>query len=72
MEIYDKDGLSFAVKPGITFPTGNKSSNTAPAFILGGLIYSIFEDLDIDLGLKVGLNKPETDYSIVAGVALRF
>ena len=143
---YDKDWLSFAVKPGITFPTGNeerglgagratygiffittieveplafhlnlgytrnenkvderkdiwhvslaaeaqivkdlkavgnigvernpdKSSNTAPAFILGGLIYSISENLDIDLGLKVGLNKPETDYSILAGAALRF
>ena len=143
---YDKDGLSFAVKPGITFPTGNeerglgagratygiffittieveplafhlnlgytrnenkvderkdiwhvslaaeaqivkdlkavgnigvernpdKSSSTAPAFVLGGFIYSISENLDIDLGLKVGLNKPETDYSILAGVALRF
>lgn len=143
---YDKNRLSFAVKPGITFPTGNeerglgagratygiffittkeldplafhlnlgytrnentvderkdiwhaslaseaeivkdlkavgnigiernpdKSSSTAPAFILGGLIYSISESLDIDLGLKVGLNKPETDYSILAGVALRF
>jgi hypothetical protein len=143
---HDKDGLSFAVKPGITFPTGNeerglgagratysiffittkeieplafhlnlgytrnenkvderkdiwhaslaseveivkdfkavgnigvernpdKSSSTAPAFVLGGLIYSISENLDIDLGLKVGLNKPETDYSILAGVALRF
>jgi hypothetical protein len=144
--LYDTDGLSFALKPGITFPTGNedrglgagratysiffittkeldplafhlnlgyarnenkiderkdiwhaslaseveivdglkavanigiernpdKSSSTAPAFILGGLIYSLLENLDIDLGLKVGLNKPEIDYSILAGVALRF
>lgn len=143
---YDKNRLSFAVKPGITFPTGNeerglgagratysmffintieveplaihinlgytrnenkvderkdiwhaslaseaqiikdlkavgnigvernpdKSSGTPPAFILGGLIYSIFENLDVDLGFKVGLNKPETDYSILAGIALRF
>ena len=50
----------------------DKSSNTAPAFILGGLIYSILENLDIDLGIKAGLNKPETDYSVLAGITLKF
>lgn len=148
---YDRDGLSFAMKPGLTLPTGNenkglgngrdsyaftfittkemdplafhlnlayahseyklqedkeanrrdiwhvslaseveavknlrvvanigmernpdKTSNTHPAFILGGLIYSIFENFDIDFGIKGGLNKPETDYSILAGIAWRF
>jgi hypothetical protein len=143
---YDKDRLSFALKPGITLPTGNeerglgagkatygmvfittkeikslafhlnlgytrnenkiderkdvwhvslaselevvrdlkavanigiernpdKSSHTDPAFILGGLIYSPLENLDIDLGFKVGLTKPETDYSILAGIVLKF
>nr|NIN00664.1 transporter [candidate division Zixibacteria bacterium] len=126
---YDKERLSFALKPGITLPTGNekrglgagratysmvfittkeikklafhlnlsytrnenkvderndiwhaslaselevvkdlkavanigiernpdKSSSTDPAFLLGGLIYSLLENLDIDLGFKVGL-----------------
>lgn len=143
---FEKDGLSFALKPGITLPTGDenkglgtgrttyglyfittkeiepwafhlnlgygrnenkvderkdiwhaslagevevvknlkfvgnvgmernpdKSSNTHPAFILGGIIYSITENVDIDFGIKGGLNKPETDYSILAGIALRF
>jgi hypothetical protein len=148
---FEKDGLSFALKPGIIFPTGNeekglgngrlsfaltsittleidswtidlnlgygrneydlqedidanrkdiwhvslageievikdlkavanvgiernseKESNRHPAFILGGIIYSILENFDIDFGIKRGLNKPETDYAILAGIALRF
>jgi hypothetical protein len=48
------------------------ASNTNPAFILGGIIYSITDVFDIDFGLKAGLNKPETDYSILAGGSLRF
>jgi len=48
------------------------ASNTHPAFILGGLIYSLSENFDIDFGIKGGLNKPETDYSILAGIAWRF
>lgn len=50
----------------------DKASNTHPAFILGGLIYSISENIDIDVGIKGGLNKPETDLTFLAGIALRF
>lgn len=50
----------------------DKESNKHPAFILGGIIYSISENLDIDFGIKRALNKPETDYAILAGIALRF
>ena len=50
----------------------DKSSNTHPAFIIGGLIYSISENFDIDFGIKGGLNKPETDYSVLAGITWRF
>lgn len=46
--------------------------NTHPAFILGGIIYSLSETIDIDFGIKAGLNKPETDYSLLAGIAWRF
>ena len=49
-----------------------KSSDTNPAFILGGLIYSIRENLDIDFGVKGGLNKAEADITYLAGMALRF
>ncbi len=143
---YEKDGLSFALKPGITFPTGDEEkglgsgrvtyhlffigtkemkpwafhlnlgyirnenkldenenlwhasvastvevikdlkvvgnigieSNTErnaavhPAFILGGLVYSISENFDIDFGVKGGITKPETDYSFLAGITWRF
>lgn len=144
---YEKNGLSFAVKPGITLPTGNenkglgsgmisyhafliatnklqpctfhlnigylhnqyrlqadesanrqdiwhvslasqiefvknlkavanigmeknpdKTSEANPAFILGGLIYSVTENLDVDAGIKYALNRPETDISYLAGI----
>jgi len=45
-----------------------KTSNTNPAFVLGGLIYSISEKLNVDFGVKGGLNGPETDISYLAGI----
>jgi hypothetical protein len=50
----------------------DRTSNKHPAFILGGFIYSIFENFDIDIGIKGGLNKQETDVTILAGIAWRF
>ncbi len=50
----------------------DRTSNTHPAFILGGIIYSIMENLDFDIGIKGGLNKSETDYSVLAGITLKF
>lgn len=50
----------------------DKTTKDDPAFILAGVIYSITDALDIDLGLKAGLNKPETDHSILTGTAFRF
>jgi len=143
---YENDGLSFALKPGITLPTGNdekglgagratshlfiittkevkpwafhinlgfirnenkvderiniwhaslagvvdilknmkavanigieidrdKASNVDPGFILGGLIYSISENLDFDIGIKKGLNNHGTDYSIPVGITWKY
>lgn len=50
----------------------DKTSNTHPAFILGGLIYSITENITVDFGVKGGLNKCETDLTSLAGIAFRF
>ncbi len=50
----------------------DKSSDTNPAFILGGFVYSITENMDIDFGVKGGLNKAEADIAYLAGMALRF
>jgi len=51
---------------------GDKVSDTWPAFLLGGFIYSVTENLDVDLGIKKGLNRPETDLAVLAGAAWRF
>lgn len=48
------------------------SSDNDPAFIIGGIIYSINENLDIDCGAKFGLTKSETDISALAGITYRF
>jgi hypothetical protein len=49
----------------------DKASNTHPTFILGGVVYSIDDRLDIDLGVKAGLNSPETDFALLAGIVLK-
>jgi len=50
----------------------DRASNTHPAFILGGLIYSVTENISVDIGLKGGLNKPATDLTFLAGIAFKF
>ncbi len=50
----------------------DKASNRNPGFILGGLIYSISENLDIDIGIKEGIHNRGNDYSIPAGITWRF
>lgn len=47
-------------------------SDTHPAFALGGIIFSLSESIDIDAGIKWGLNGPEPDISLLAGLAFRF
>lgn len=51
---------------------GDRGNHTWPAFVLGGAIYSLTENLDLDLGVKGGLNKQEPDLALLAGVAWRF
>jgi hypothetical protein len=50
----------------------DRSSSTHLAYILGGLIYSVRENIDIGFGVKGGLNKPETDLSVCGGITCRF
>lgn len=49
----------------------DKTSDTHPFFVLGGVVYSISDSIDIDLGVKGGLNKPETDYALLTGIVLK-
>lgn len=61
----------------LVFDTGadtnpDKSSHTPPAFLILGFIYSPNEDFDLDLGVKRGLTRPETDYTLLGGITFRF
>ena len=50
----------------------DRASHRDPAFVLGGLIYSIRESLDIDIGVRMGINRRGTDYSVPAGITWKF
>lgn len=143
---YEKDNLSFALKPGLTLPTGDEAKNLGSGrarhslyltasydadpweyhlhlgyihnrnvlgqhesqrhvsvavgrklgerlklvadygtdtpvsqasslnseFLVLGAIYSLRKALDLDVGAKWGLTKPEVDFTWLAGVVLRF
>jgi hypothetical protein len=43
-----------------------------PVFLIGGIIYSVNENFDVDFGAKYGLTTSETDFSLLAGVTFRF
>jgi len=47
-------------------------SGTDPAFFLAGLIYALSEEFDIDCGIKYGINDPETDFTVLAGITWKF
>lgn len=50
----------------------DRASDTHPAFAIAGIIYSLSENVDLDVGIKAGLTKPETDLAILAGMAISF
>jgi hypothetical protein len=50
----------------------DKTLNNDPAFLVGGAIYSVSKNLDLDLGVKYGLTSSETDLSFLAGITFRF
>ncbi|HMK60290.1 MAG TPA: transporter [Dissulfurispiraceae bacterium] len=64
-------GLKLVANTGIQRNT-DKSSHTDPAFFLGGVVYSITDNIDIDAGYKYGLTKPEVDNTVLAGITFRF
>jgi hypothetical protein len=50
----------------------DRSSDTPSAYILGGLTYSVSENVDIGLGIKGGLTRPEKDIAARGGITWRF
>ena len=49
----------------------DRAEDTDPAFALAGFIYSLADNIDIDLGIKKALSKPETDTAVLAGITWR-
>jgi hypothetical protein len=49
-----------------------KDSDTPPIFLIGGIIYSLTEKIDLDAGYKFGLTRTELDHTVMAGITLRF
>jgi hypothetical protein len=52
----------------------NAAKNTKDdlACLIGWIIYSIFENFDLDCGVKWGLTSSGTDYSLLMGITVRF
>ncbi len=63
--------LRFVTNIGIERNPDDTAKNH-PAFLIAGAIYSIDENIDLDCGVKYGLNSSETDWSLLAGIAIRF
>ncbi|HMK56626.1 MAG TPA: transporter [Dissulfurispiraceae bacterium] len=70
-EVEVAKGLKLVANTGIQRNT-DKNSNTDPAFLLGGVVYSITDNVDIDAGYKYGLTKPEVGNTVLAGMTFRF
>ncbi len=65
------DALTAVVDIGLEI-NPDPQTDIPPAFLLGGLIYSVTDKIDIDGGVKIGLNKYVPDYSFLAGMTLAF
>ena len=50
----------------------DKGSQTDPGWFIGGVIYSLTDSLDLDVGVKAGLNDVAPDYSLLAGLTWGF
>ncbi len=50
----------------------DRSSQTEPAYVLAGVIYSVTEYFDLDCGVKHAITSTEKDVSIMAGMTFRF
>lgn len=64
-------GLQVVAEVG-TATNSLKGSDIWPAYVTGGLIYSVNDNLDLDLGVRGGLNKPSADLVLLTGVVVRF
>jgi hypothetical protein len=50
----------------------DKASGEMQVYALGGAIYSLNKNVDLSLGLKFGITKPEPDFAGIAGITIKF
>lgn len=66
-----RDALRLVVDLG-RFTATDRAFEETMKFLTLGAIYSLSDDFDLDIGLKRGLSDPETDTTLLLGMALRF
>lgn len=54
------------------FTNPDKGSGGMPVYALAGVVYSPTGDVDLSLGFKFGVNRPEPDFAGTAGITTRF
>lgn len=55
-----------------TFTNRDRTSEVEPSYVLGGVIYSIGEDLEVSFAVKHTLNDGERDWTVLPGITYRF
>lgn len=50
----------------------DENAKDDPAFLIGGVIYTVVPNVDLDCGVKYGLTSSEVDFSLLAGITIRF
>lgn len=50
----------------------DRGNSTWPMFLTGGVIYSLFDNLDVSLGAKGGVTAPGTDIALLTGLTFKF
>jgi hypothetical protein len=63
--------LQFAGEIALETP-GDRTTATWPVFMVGGVIYSVTDRLDLDLGIRYGLSDPAADVALLAGMSVHF
>lgn len=66
------EGLQLALDASLDSPLDPAAQRTWPAMLLGAVIYSPGPELDLDLGVRVGLNSLADDYGVLAGITFRW
>jgi len=65
------EGLTIGLDVGAA-TNPDKTSSEVPVYALAGAIYSLNKNVDLSLGLKFGITKPEPDFAGTAGITVKF